>query len=182
MQGAQGHREQCEGPHKPRLVREPDYVLKVGWQSEGRGLVWGRRASAATDSARRCTCCSLLPLSNQPDMFSHTIHTFPLCASNFPPQYHRFLCDIGDTDNARALFDRAFSEPDNLRSALLWQRYVQFEYELGNVAAAWQVGAGWCARGRCALGSSRLAAAAAAGGAGGAVMSVGFGHQAKRSR
>lgn len=57
-------------------------------------------------------------------------------------QYHRFLCDIGDTDNARALFDRAFSEPDNLRSALLWQRYVQFEYELGNVAAAWQVRAG----------------------------------------
>ena len=47
--------------------------------------------------------------------------------------------EIGDTDNARALFERVFSEPDNARSPLLWRRFVQFEYELGNMTAAQQV-------------------------------------------
>lgn len=53
-----------------------------------------------------------------------------------PPHTH---AEIGDTDNARALFERVFSEPDNARSPLLWRRFVQFEYELGNMAAAQQV-------------------------------------------
>ena len=47
--------------------------------------------------------------------------------------------DVGDTDNARALFERALSEPENASSAELWHRYTTFEYELGNMASAQQV-------------------------------------------
>ena len=68
------------------------------------------------------------------------VHVILPCGPSAP--FPLSTAEIGDTDNARALFERVFAEPDNAKSPLLWRRFVQFEYELGNIGAAQQVGGG----------------------------------------
>ncbi|KAJ9518571.1 hypothetical protein QJQ45_018615, partial [Haematococcus lacustris] len=53
--------------------------------------------------------------------------------------YQALLQDAGDTDNARALFERALAEPECAASAALWRAYVVFEWQAGNPGAAAEV-------------------------------------------
>ncbi|KAK9824661.1 hypothetical protein WJX72_012141 [[Myrmecia] bisecta] len=50
-------------------------------------------------------------------------------------QYIEFLMGLGDATNARALFERALAEVPAGSGAVLWDRYVRFEYENGDMAA-----------------------------------------------
>eukprot|EP00775_Hariotina_reticulata_P002070 gene2070-2390_t len=50
--------------------------------------------------------------------------------------YADFLCDVGDVDNARALFERTLTEDANRKSVLLWERYLSFEFEMGDLQSA----------------------------------------------
>ncbi|WIA36938.1 hypothetical protein OEZ86_008179 [Tetradesmus obliquus] len=50
--------------------------------------------------------------------------------------YADFLCDVGDVDNARALFERVLTEDANRKSVLLWERYLAFEFEMGDLQSA----------------------------------------------
>eukprot|EP00879_Flechtneria_rotunda_P025212 GHRR01026781.1.p1 GENE.GHRR01026781.1~~GHRR01026781.1.p1 ORF type:complete len:542 (+),score=148.52 GHRR01026781.1:427-2052(+) len=51
-------------------------------------------------------------------------------------EYADFLCNIGDIDNARALFERVLIEEANRKSVLLWERYLAFEFEMGDLQSA----------------------------------------------
>jgi cleavage stimulation factor subunit 3 len=44
--------------------------------------------------------------------------------------------DVGDVDNARALFERVLTEDANRKSVLLWERYLAFEFEMGDLQSA----------------------------------------------
>lgn len=44
--------------------------------------------------------------------------------------------DVGDVDNTRALFERVLTEEANRKSVLLWERYLQFEFEMGDLQSA----------------------------------------------
>ena len=46
------------------------------------------------------------------------------------------LADVGDVDNARALFERVLTEDANRKSVLLWERYLAFEFEMGDLQSA----------------------------------------------
>lgn len=48
--------------------------------------------------------------------------------------------EAGDSDNARALFERGLAEPEVARCAEVWRTYAAFEYTCGDLAAASQVG------------------------------------------
>lgn len=73
-----------------------------------------------------------------------------LTDADFILQYIEFLLDVGDVDNARALFERVITEENNRKSIKLWQRYMQIEYERGDLQAAARLEK----RAREALGSS----------------------------
>jgi len=44
--------------------------------------------------------------------------------------------DVGDVDNARVLFERVLTEDANRKSVLLWERYLSFEFEMGDLQSA----------------------------------------------
>jgi hypothetical protein len=50
--------------------------------------------------------------------------------TNFAPP------EVGDANNARALFERALTEEPNRRSAALWERYLALEFEVGDLHSA----------------------------------------------
>lgn len=54
-------------------------------------------------------------------------------------QYVNFLCDLGDVNNARALFERVLTDEANAKRRQLWERYVKFESEYGSIQAVMQV-------------------------------------------
>ncbi len=47
--------------------------------------------------------------------------------------------EVGDIENARALFERALSEREVSASAQLWRHYANLEAQYGSLAAAVQV-------------------------------------------
>lgn len=44
--------------------------------------------------------------------------------------------DIGDVDNTRALYERVLTEDKNRKSTKLWEHYLAFEFEMGDLQAA----------------------------------------------
>jgi hypothetical protein len=44
--------------------------------------------------------------------------------------------DIGDSDNTRALFERVLTEETNRKSTKLWEHYLGFEFEMGDLQTA----------------------------------------------
>jgi hypothetical protein len=44
--------------------------------------------------------------------------------------------DIGDIDNARALYERVLIEDTNRKSTKLWEHYLAFEFEMGDLQTA----------------------------------------------
>jgi len=44
--------------------------------------------------------------------------------------------EVGDINNARALFERALTEEPNRRSAALWERYLALEFDQGDLQSA----------------------------------------------
>lgn len=44
--------------------------------------------------------------------------------------------DIGDVTNARTLFERVLAEETNRKSQPLWERYLAFEFEMGDLPSA----------------------------------------------
>jgi hypothetical protein len=41
--------------------------------------------------------------------------------------------DIGDIDNTRALYERVLTEETNRKSTKLWEHYLAFEFEMGDL-------------------------------------------------
>lgn len=50
--------------------------------------------------------------------------------------YDTALADIGDIDNARALYERVLTEDTNRKSTKLWEHYLAFEFEMGDLQTA----------------------------------------------
>lgn len=46
------------------------------------------------------------------------------------------VADIGDIDNARALYERVLTEETNRKSTKLWEHYLAFEFEMGDLQTA----------------------------------------------
>jgi hypothetical protein len=80
-------------------------------------------------------CLQTLAAGTGSQWVSHTV----------PPPF--LPADVGDVDNARALFERVLTEDANRKSVLLWERYLAFEFEMGDLQSALRLEK----RARCAL-------------------------------
>lgn len=81
-----------------------------------------------------------------------TVSAARLCSGHAGPAHHLqhscqvtlviaaavllLFADIGDVDNTRALYERVLTEETNRKSTKLWEHYLAFEFEMGDLQTA----------------------------------------------